>query len=79
MLVLSIEYNVVVNKTSLARRIENDSMNRIVLSFSIIKIIWNQMVQIKTTFKIKIKITIKQLVQALAEKSVHTQWDDVWT
>lgn len=21
----------------------------------------------------------KQLVQALAEKSVHTQWDDEWT
>lgn len=76
MLVLSIKYNVVLNKTSLARRIENDNMIRKVLSFSIIKL-WNQIVQIKTTFKIKIKI--KQLVQALAEKSVHTQWDDEWT
>lgn len=76
---MSIEYNVVVNKTSLARRIENDNMNRKVLSFSIIKIMGNQMVQIKTTFIIKTTKIRKQLVQALAEKSVHAQWDDEWT
>ena len=37
------------------------------------------MVQIKTTFIIKTTKIRKQLVQALAEKSVHAQWDDEWT
>lgn len=26
----------------------------------------------------KLQLELKQLAQALAEKSVHTQWDDEW-